>query len=460
MKGKKKQYAVRLLALFALCFLIPWHPSALAADDISIRYILQGMEDIKPVNQTHYLVVQSPDSHLWGAFDTSGRQLIDFRFENLAYGGYGCFITSNSTDPLDNWRALVSRDGSFVSEARYGLFKFYNYKWAAGWVVSAAKKTDYDYTPDKKKYYYIDRCDLFYLGDTPRLAGSLSREEFVQAAVHGDYLSVEDRTGNITVYDRDFQPAELQVSSVSDAVYGLRNYTLIDRVTGEALMDGLTGVKEINNGRGLIFQVTQTGFNGAKKTGICTADGEWLMPLSGYGVKTVSRDYAVVTQNKLQGLYSFDRGRLILPCEYSSISTSSQTVDPYVFNGCACGVKDGMKCFVNIETGETVISVPDKSKSISIAGATVYRQTSKNHYEVISPSGKTWRFQDKKMGTTRGDGRLLVIRDVIYNLKGVYNMNGKVVLDIKYRTAPLITDDGYVILRTQREGVHLLEITW
>ncbi len=477
--------AAALTLSILLVMVIP-APAIGAKVEATTRIILSGKMDLRPVSQTHLLMVQDETSGLWGVYGTDGQQRIEPLFHQLSYLDYGWFSDTSETglsvqtadtsaygdlfsvsfteagaasSALNN-KALVSPDGTFVSAYEYGMIRLYNDRWAAGWVLTNGTEEDFDYTPDKNKtLYQIRQCDLFSLAGTPRLVASLTRDQFAAAAAHGEYLSIEDRAGAVTLYDADFQPVPLIVAKTSDSVYGIADYALVNRLTGEILLDGFTAVKEINHARGLLFQVTRTDLRGVKQTGLWDPCGQWLIPLSDLTIKTVSTDYAVVTRDSRAGLYSYELGRLVVPCEYDSIASNAQANDPYISYGYACGIRDGIRYYINVNNG-TAGSVVPVDKSIKLIGGTAYTAVTRQSFAFTAASGKTWRIKDEKVATTRGDGRLIICRDVLTGLYCVYNMNGVQVLGYKYKNQPVVTDDGYVILNTAKNGYQLIAIDW
>ena len=450
--GWKKRLAALAILLASVCFA----PGAMAQSAPVTRKILEGMGNIKAVNQTQYVIVQSAETERWGVFNTAGEQLIPFDYDSLAYLSRGYFVTSRFTDPLLNGKALVSPTGERLSEFSFGMFKMYSEHWAAGWVVSAADSKAYDHKVDSKTYYNIDRCVIFSLDAPAHPVATFERTEFKEAAGHGKYLSVADREGNVTVYGPDFEPTGFSAAKVSDNVYGVSNYALKDKISGEIILDGVTASKEVNTVRGLYFQVTRTGFDGKKQQGICNLDGEWLMPLGDWSIKTVTKEYAVVTQSGLQGLYSFDRGRLILPCQYTSILSSSQTTDAYVFYGYACGAKDGVRYYVNVETGRVEQEQPYDSEQMKTMGGTVYYRNEWKKYVLLAADGRQKVLQNYTLVASRGDGSLIVAKgqDGRYGVMTVY---GQEVLTFWYINKPVLTDDGKIILNT-KSGFDLVEV--
>ncbi len=465
----KRMTRAALLALTAL-LLIAVLASAAAAEEapeeaaaekkLETRYLLQGMESIVPVEHTPYLMVQSLVNHLWGIYLTDGEMLLQEQFDNLTYLGYGCFETGPYPDPLWNWKGLVTADGSIISHYSYGVIQVYNEYWAAGLIVDEGTEEEHDLSNGEGEYYRIDWCDVFWLGDSPRLAAQLSREEFRQAAAHGRYLSVEDRAGGITVYDSDFQPVTgFTPESLTDSVYGVFNFALVDRASGGIILDGVTAGKEISNLRRTLFQVTRVNYKGAKQVGICDLNGEWLMPPGSYSVDSVSDDYAVVTQSKRKGLYSFKEKRLILPCEYTSIVSSKLSADPYVWNGYACGVKDGERNYVDVRTGETVRTLKYSSKTMTSLGGTVCQKVVTDLYLITPVTGEVWYLQNGQIPAQRGDGRLIVCFALDSWSYGVRTMDGETALPFWYSSMPVITDDGKVVLKTGNT-CSLVDVVW
>ena len=166
-----------------------------------------------------------------------------------------------------------------------------------------------------------------------------------------------------------------------------------------------------------------------------------------------------MTRDGRAGLYSYELGRLVVPCEYDSIASNTQANDPYISYGYACGIRDGIRYYINVNNGTAGSMVP-VDKSIKLVGGTAYTAVTRQSFAFTAASGKTWRIKDEKVVTTRGDGRLIICRDVLTSLYCVYNMNGVQVLGYKYKNQPIVTDDGYVILNTTKNGYQLIAIDW
>lgn len=459
---KAKRHLIRLRGwaalLIALALLMPVRPALAASNSVSTRILASGFKELKPVERSRYILAQTTDTGLWGVINSGGRKVIDYQFSNLAYVGNGCFVTENSEEPLDNQKALVA--GKMVSDPMYGVIISYNEYWAAGWVITAANEEVYDYSPSKKFFYNIKYCDLFYLGGEPELVASYTRQEFASAKAHGQYISVQDRDGGVTVLGPGGEMTNLRLARVTDTVYGVANAALMNKVTREIIIDGISEAKEFNTRRGLLLQVSRADFSGNKLTGICNIKGEWLLPLGDNVIKQVSDDYVILTENDRLGLYSFELKRMVVPCAYDSIVANKKAYDPFSFYGYACAVRDGVRDYINMRTGEVCLSVPEKQEKQKILGSAVIISTGRTSCNVYSASGAEWKLRWKTVIDTRGDGRFVVVRNVEDNKYGVYSMDGQVLLETKYRICPVITDDGLVILQATKDEYQLMLIVF
>ncbi len=453
----RKSIIIRLCSalLVALLFIIP--KAHAAKFEVKIKTILENMGEIIPVNQTNYLMIQSKKNGLYGVYDTDGNKLMKHAMHNAKYIAYGCF--EDVKDNNASSKALAVLGAGIVSDYKYDLIKVYNQNWAVGWNLSNATEEAYDYKASNTEFYNIKHCDVFSLAKKPRKVASLSRKQFANAAAHGEYLSIEDREGTVKVYNASFESIDLNVTRVTDGIYGIVDYAVVNRATGEILMDGYSSCREIITKDGLLLQVARTDYSGNQKTGLCNLSGKFIIPLGDLKIKTINGDWIIVTSEDKQGLYSISRKKLVVPCEYDSILTSNQTVDPYVYYGYVCGIKGDTRYYIKIKTGETV-STLQYTSAMRTFGGTVYEIVKRRNFKFIASNGKQWQSKDMKFIASRGDGRLIVMRKKMDGLYGIYNMDGKIVLEFKYKNQPIITDDGKVILNTVKNGYCLIDLSW
>ena len=485
----KKMLTAAMILLMAAVSIMPEASAAKVVGNVHILLTEQG--EIRPVNGTTYLLIQSKENKLWGVYNTSGERLMADVMQNPQYVAFTCFSDQKPEPPQEkkskknkkednysglfqatysengvaadtlNNKALAAIQGDFISEYEYGFIKAYNQYWAVGWVVSDATEESYDYSPDKKKFYNIERCDVFALSGSTRLVAKLNRDQFETAAAHGQYFSIADREGNVSVYDADFNLTNLKTNKATDGIYNIVDFTVADRVKNEMILDGYTACKEITLSDGtLLLQITRTYLDGSKQSGIITLDGEWLLPLTFDVIKAVTVNYAVLAdaENRV-GLYSFRKQRFIVPQLYEKFLTSNKQIDQYNYYGYAIGIIGDTRYYINMETGETERELIYGRKMVTLGG-TVYYRESRIRFLFTAANGKQWRLKDYRVVSSRGDGRLIVARIIQNGSYGIFNMNGNIVMDFKNKYLPIITDDGKVVHQSNKNGYQLLEIDW
>ena len=489
---KKSLIAAMILVMAAVGCI----PEASAANKVvgKINIILADQGEIKPVDGTNYLLIQSKENKLWGVYNTDGERLMDAIMENPEYVAYTCFsdqktevqtkksknnqknnkqdnynglyqVTYVNGEPVQtdqfNQKALVAIQGNFISGYEYGFIRAYNQHWAVGWVVSEASEESYDYSPNKKQFYSIERCDVFALTNGGRLVAQLNRDQFETAAAHGEYISIADREGNVSVYDADFNLTKLKTGKVTDAIYNIVDFAVADRVKNKMILDGFTACREITTTDGVLLQVTRTYLDGSKQSGIINLAGEWLLPLTSDTIKTVTAKYAIMAdaENRL-GLYSYSEQRLLIPYMYEKYLTNNKQSNPYIYYGYAIATDGDNRYDINLETGEVEQNILYNRRKHVTIGGTIYFRESRIRFLFTAANGTEWRMKDYRVESVRGDGRLIVARIIRTGSYGIFNMNGDIALEFKNKYKPLITDDGKVVLHTNKNGYQLVEIDW
>ncbi len=456
---RKLNSALSLIAVLALVCMAGVRAPAESTAQIAAQILLDDVGEIRPVNQTRYLLIQQPQSGKWGIWDTSGNPLTECELLSPTYLSYGCFSDKADTGAL-NCKALAYADSAFLSAHEYGEIRVFNHNWAAGWVLSEAAEDAFDYKASATAFYNIERCDVFHLGDEPYLAASLSRDEFDKAAAHGDYLSILDRGGKVTVYDRAFSPVELRAANVADQVYAIVDYAVVNRATGEMILDGYTECREVAMGNRLLLQLARLDYSGKKSSGIVTDDGEWLLEMDDtIAIKSIRDGYALIAKEERQGLYSLTEKRYIVPCLYDSIAASNQALDPYISNGCVCAIRDDVRYYIDARSGETLSVRAANDLLPNAVGTTMFIREARTVYTAVTAAGRSWQVRDQQLYTSRGDGSLIVARSFLNNMYGVYTADGILALDFKYRFKPTITDDGHVVIRKYNGRYSLIEIS-
>ncbi len=436
------------------------------------RVVLEGMGEMRQVAQSHYLYILDSESGLWGVFDTDGNQLLDYALIKPSYAGFGCFTDQQTSlkneqgEKEINNKALFVLGSGAVSGYEYGVIKPLGKNWLTAWKLTPAADENCDYKSGEE-FYNIERCDIYALDGGARLAASLSYQDFKAAQAHGKYISVADREDKVTLYDAQFLPSGIEVETLSDSVYEIRDYMLFDRLSGLEIMDGVTGWKEIDSDRGNLLLISRKGYDGGKLNGLCTLEGEWLVPMGDYTIKSVSGDYAVLSRDDRLGLYCISRRSLVIPCQYEGILANKQAVDPYAGYGYVCALSGTVRYYYSLDgDGEEEAFVIDTaSAAYSAMGLTLYEELSNIRFRFTAANGESWQKSDMNLFPGRGDGSLFAVRSFENSMYGVMTMDGRQALSFKLRNKPVITDDGRVIVKISgdkltSDSYQLIEIIW
>ncbi|MBR3019298.1 MAG: WG repeat-containing protein [Clostridia bacterium] len=480
--NNKKQ--IRFVCLLLLCATLTGMLQPATADangTVKAVQVLRQMQEMTLITGTNLLLTQEPNKSKWGLYDTDGNIVIPLEHESLSYVAYnylnvGTYPNKTYNEhlpiPLDevNTHALMAFDGTALTEYVYGTFQAFSPLWSVGWVLEQGTKQDYDFTPDKEHYLKIERCDVFYrenddsaAGGKPtcRLVASLSRDEFQTAAAHGEYLSIQSRNNEITVYNSSGEQVDIGATNLKSSAYGIKNWSLIDLATGEMLLDGCSGVSEVQLPEETVLIAARTDFQGLKWNALLSTKGEFLIPMWNVTISSVSRDYAILTSNVngKKGLYSRVEKSLLLPCVYDQIYENKNALDPFNAHGYICVVKDGKTCFYEMATKALLPAVEweNEEAELSRYGAAFYStvKTGKiTKTRFFSPDG----IEGSKLCSvkkSRGSGFLL-----LGSFSGGYNVVtwfGKTLLPTNYSNIS-ITDDDRLIIKTKKSGYELYKV--
>lgn len=412
-----------------------------------------------------------------------------------------------------NTHALMTLDGTILCDYLYGAFKALSPNWVAAWVLEEGTKADNDYKYDKTHFFRIQRCDIFYYdAAAPAIASeepaaeapaavedegsiasadeeaipvpeeetspeteeeslpaeeakpahmvlSLTRDEYKDAVAHEQFLSIQNRENAITMYNSLGEALEFQPKNLKSGIYGIKNWMLVNLITGEMLMDGCSEVSEAQVSDGLFLIATRTDFQGIKWNSLITTKGEVIMPMWNVAVSNVSREYAVLTSNTTgkKGLFSCLEKRLILPIAFDEIFEDKNATDRYISNGCAYVSKDEEKYLYNIDTKE-LLPIVETETELQRCGATFYTTVKSNKLtttQLYAPDGSTKSLYcsiEKSSGT----GYILCA-----NFSGSYtviNWYGKDLLPQKYSKKITVTSDDRFIIQTKKSGYELYKL--
>ena len=470
-----KKFFTRVSALLLALMLAVGAQTACAYNKtLPTETVISNAAKIKAVQRTNFVSVLSAETGLYALFDTDGVQRTDYVLSKCAYVAYGCFTDTKPDDtyineegetvtiPQDpiNKKAFVNTADGFVSQYEYGLVRVLNGNWALCCVVRKASKTEFDYRLDSKTYYYVDRCDIYSLAGGTHKVQSLTREVFTDAAAHGEYLSVAYRDGSVRIYDANFTDTNLKASKLKTSPYGVVDYALIDKYTGRVIYDGCSACTENNTPVGTRFIINCPNYAGKPQYGICTLEGELLMPPGQYSVTAANAEYALLSDGEHVGLYSFESDLEVVPCDYDSILTSKQAVDAYDIYGYVCGVTGTERHYYSLLTGDLTYAVDVAANKLGSIGGTLYKHTSLSGYDFYTPDGKKLTLSDVRLYSTRGSGRLVIARSYTNRLYGVISAQGDIAVKYEFVRKPVVTDDDRIIILKYNGLYDLIRVAW
>ncbi len=450
----KKTWFV-LLLIFLLALLpaaapaeeLEWEEIVPASPEekLELQPILQYMPSIRPMQGTGLVVVESKEDNTFGVFSSEGREVIPFGLSAVNTLSNGFLSAAKDTGDV-NCLAIYTADGTKVSGFSYGVVTVYGSRWAAGIVLADAPEGEKDFTV-KNADYIIGRCDLYFVSEEgASLVSSLDRDQFAFARQHGDYISIQNRAGETTAYDRQFQPVLTNLYDVKAAYFGMENNQIVNNITHEAIASGYIEVTEADLPSRMLLTASTVGADGVQVQAVLDTDGNVLMPAE-YTVVAMGDPYVVVTDGSgLMGLYSLSDKRLTVPCAYTAILTCATSVDPYVNNGAICVEKDGMCGFVDAATGEVTCPLEYNSRIVKLYGCSMVLDTEKGYILIAADGTRTELYEYTEIPASNGDGTLLAARKDGYY--GLIDWHGNEMLPFIHKNVITLTYDSKALIRT------------
>ena len=446
----KKTWTVILLVI-----LLTVIPAAVLAEELQLSMKYQYMPSIKPIAGTNLIIMESKTDNSLGVFTNEGNEVIPYGLAAVNRLNHGFLSVSKDKDELNNL-AIFQQNGAQLSDYMYGYVNVFDSRWVAGYILEKASGKEKDITISKVNYLIL-QFDLYFVSENgASLLTSLDRDHYKSSKVHGDYITIQDREGNVTAYDREFQPVEIALKDVNAAYYQVNNYQIISNITNEVIADGYTAVEEASLPTRMLLLATAANEDGSTFQGILDIAGNVLMPAE-YQVVSMGDPYVVVAnQEGLQGLYSLEEKRLAVPCEFTSIVTCATSVDPYINKGYVCVELDGKLGFVDARTGQVSCQPAYNSRIAKVYGSSIAFD-GENGYVVIAADGtRSELYEYEEIAVSNGDGYLLVAKkDGFY---GLIDWHGNEVLPFIHSDIITLTDDSKSLIRTST-GMELDVIT-
>ena len=377
---------------------------------------------------------------LEGLVDREGNVLADAQFGDLSYMGEGYYEATNEGG--FNHSALVNTAGEALTPYEYSDFTVISPNWAVGVVLEGTNdkdNSDYSVIFGDYDYAVIVRNDVFYLPEA-KLAGSLERGQFSRGreAGIGGQLIVEDKDGNIAVYDKDFNAVDTLLTSMYDAEVvvqadnELSPKALYSAVTGEKLADAeYASLSNIAKGYTAFYD------GDSHLYGILNPQGQEICPPSFNVVSSnlYADRYVKVTVNNAdgtscEGLFDLEEQKLVVPAEHEHIYTWGDK-NP-INDGYVC-VEDGGKLgFIDLE-GNVTCPIQYAKDSVDYFGCSLGAVDMTGNATIVAADGTVTVLEgvtkiDTKNSLTASNGRYLSVENAD-GKHAVVDWHGQQVID-------------------------------
>ena len=383
--------------------------------------VTQGgtVSDADWISGTNLLRIRGEDYDYYVA-DETGAPLSD-ELNGTSYSYSNGYVTYRNGQEGINTTGAFNTDGEKVIDCVYGDIKVGNPNWMLGFVLKEADANQYDYESwFSDDYYLIDTIDVYHLTDG-QVTGSKSfaRDNFLDYAVSGDYIKIEDRADNaVTMYDGDFNVAAEDLRSVYDD--------------------------------GDIKTTEYVSFRGDDLYGIMDRDGNVVVePEYGY-IGRIEGGYAEVSKGEKEGLVDLS-GNVIVPAEYDDVKINycgpeNSEGRSFIAGGYVAVEKEEKIGFVDL-SGNVTMEPKYSEDILEVNGASALLKDLEGKVHILAADGTDTVLDDEKSNIyalNYGSGFLYRFEDPEGNY-GVIDWHGKEVLPAQYRGVSL-SGDGTLLL--------------
>ena len=257
-------------------------------------------------------VIDADGEYREGLFDIEGSQVIPCEYEALSGYGVTGYYVAQREEGL-NVRGALDAAGNEVIPFQYGDIRFLSERWALGVTLeeTSIRPCDYEDYIDGKDYNAVS-YDVYDL-EGGGLVGFFSYQCAVICA-HGDYLYVQGRDGNTTIYDEALRAVRdgladpyVSFATVDGGVTCLS--------TGETLLSGCQFGAELGGG---LLSVTD-----GEALGICDTSGRMLTDCVYDRVFAADANGDVRVERDGQFGLVDSAGSEVVPCGYDAIERLS-----------------------------------------------------------------------------------------------------------------------------------------
>ena len=386
-------------------------------------------------------VIDADGEYREGLFDIEGSQVIPCEYEALSGYGVTGYYVAQREEGL-NVRGALDAAGNEVIPFQYGDIRFLSERWALGVTLeeTSIRPCDYEDYIDGKDYNAVS-YDVYDL-EGGGLVGFFSYQCAVICA-HGDYLYVQGRDGNTTIYDEALRAVRdgladpyVSFATVDGGVTCLS--------TGETLLSGFLFGAELGGG---LLSVTD-----GEALGICDTSGRMLTDCVYDRVFAADANGDVRVERDGQFGLVDSAGSEVVPCGYDAIERLSFGGE-YVYRvrGYACVEKDGAYNYV-LPDGQ--LSYPVFYKDVDILGLSMILTDIYGQKHILAADGVRTPVDYVEFASfPGGDGTLLKARGAD-GLWYLIDWHGDLLLPdgYPYAVSLLIAPDGSALLVESEDG--------
>ena len=422
----------RLCALLTLLLCAP----ALAAAEISLSPA-GTFSNYAYFEDDCALVIDANEDYLEGLFDLQGNELIPCAYESLSgYGVEGYYVAQ--TEEGLNVRGALDARGSEVIPFQYGDILFLSERWAVGVTleVTSIQPCDYEDYIDDLDYNAVS-YDVYDLSG-PGYVGYFTHQGCEVIRAHGDYLYVQNRDGDVAIYDENLRLVRDGLASPYNA-YATENGDVVCLSTGAVILPGHRFGAELGAGR---LSVSDDRY----KIGVCDLEGNLLTDCeydAVYGYD--ANGFARVEKDEKCGLIDLD-GNLVVPCEFDGIeylrygSGYTSRVGGY-----SCVQRDGA---YNYAGADGALAFPVDYKNVTIVGLSMVLTDNRGQLFIAAADGTLTRTDYAAISPfPGGDGTLLKAQDESGQWHLIdWHGNELTQEALPYAVSALIAADGSAVL--------------
>ena len=386
-------------------------------------------------------VIDADGEYREGLFDIEGSQVIPCEYEALSGYGVTGYYVAQREEGL-NVRGALDAAGNEVIPFQYGDIRFLSERWALGVTLeeTSIRPCDYEDYIDGKDYNAVS-YDVYDL-EGGGLVGFFSYQCAVICA-HGDYLYVQGRDGNTTIYDEALRAVRdgladpyVSFATVDGGVTCLS--------TGETLLSGCQFGAELGGG---LLSVTD-----GEALGICDTSGRMLTDCVYDRVFAADANGDVRVERDGQFGLVDSAGSEVVPCGYDAIERLSFGGE-YVYRvrGYACVEKDGAYNYL-LPDGE--LAYPVFYRDVDILGLSMILTDIYGQKHILAADGVRTPVDYVEFASfPGGDGTLLKARGAD-GLWYLIDWHGDLLLPdgYPYAVSLLIAPDGSAVLAEGEDG--------